>query len=182
MPGDPTTLRTHIGMLGTLPKRTPDGVSPPPGASRRQRYIGAAGVLLGSLGLQFARRKIEDARMMLDPDGDWVFEVDNEMVHIDAWYALWQIDLGRIAFGVAAFYLVASLLLFLRARHGVLLFRIAAGAAIASAVVKWYVATWPGGYSLFMQMMEASGSLVSCLVNAGFLLLLSRRGRKGAHS
>ena len=118
--------------------------------------------------------------MMLNPDGDWVFELEKEF-HIDDWYALWQIDLGRIAFGVAALYLAASLLLFLRVRHSLALFRIAAGAAIASAVVKWYVASWPGGYSGLMYFIEASGGLVSCLVNVGFLLLL-RRDRNSAQS
>jgi hypothetical protein len=141
---------------------------------RRQTFIGAAGIFFGVLGLLHALSSIDMARTMLT-DGDWVFEIDKAF-HVDPWFAAWQIKVGRLAVAVAALYIAASVLLVARLRHGVALFRIAAGVAIASAIFKADVASWPDGYLVgFGRSLDTAGCAFSCIVNAGLLLLLSRR-------
>jgi hypothetical protein len=144
-----------------------------------QQFVGGVGIFFGLLGLLHALGSIDLARTMMT-DGDWVFEIEKEL-HVDPWFAAWQIKVGYLAVAVAAFYIAAALLLIVRAPHGVTLFRAAAGTAIASAVVKAYVASWPGGYLVsFGRTVDIAGCVFSGIVNVWLLLLLFRAGRRDA--
>lgn len=126
-------------------------------------------MVFGMLGLLNALGHVAYAREMMT-DGDWVFELDKAFHILTRSYAALQVDLGRVAIAVAAFYVLSSLLLLLRVRQGVALFRLAAGAAIISALIKGYIATWPDGYMGFMMSWEVLLSTVSCVANVGLLI------------